>query len=216
MVSGFTKSKEGVAAYSKLGLPYPDEVFDELYEKWLKETSPDDLSKYTQHKEKEVTMIKRIRTAEEKEYLVYSFVHYRLDQALNVKHWWLPQIGKYPLPVPRYETTDITFGKQQRKIAEIISIEVGYSIPFTKKNVDKIKDIGLEYNEKVNYLVEISNGSKISIATYHDLAEGDFDELVHFGKIPTTKQREAWLEGKGQEKDLERLEQVQRVREGRP
>jgi len=215
MVSGFTKSKEGVAAYSKLGLPYPDEVFDELYEKWLQETSADDLSKYTQHKEKEVTMIKRIRTANGNEYLVYSFVHYRLDQALNVKHWWLPQIGKYPLPVPRYETTDITFGKQQRKIAEIISIEVGYSIPFTKKNVDKIKDIGLEYNGKVNYLVEISNGSKISIASYHDLAEGDFDELVHFGKIPTSKQREAWLESKGQEKDMEKLQAIQRLRENR-
>jgi hypothetical protein len=39
MVWGFTKSKEGVAEYSKLGLAYDDELFDELYEKWLRETS---------------------------------------------------------------------------------------------------------------------------------------------------------------------------------
>ena len=97
MVNGYTKSKEGVAAYSKLGLPYPDEVFNGLYEQFLTNTSAGDLSKYTQHKEKEVTMISRIRTGDKgQEYLLYSFVHYRLDQALNVKHWWLPNVGKYP------------------------------------------------------------------------------------------------------------------------
>jgi hypothetical protein len=216
MVSGYTKSKEGVAAYSKLGLPYPDEVFEELYEKWLKETSADELSKYTHHKEKEVTQIVRVRAGDGKEYLLYSFAHCRLDSALNVRDWWLPNIGKYPIPTPRYETTTITFGKQQRRIAEVISVEAAYSIPFSPKNLDKIRDIGLEAGGKVQYLVEIPNGLKTSIATYHDLREEeDFDVLVHFGKIPTSKQREAWLEGSGREKDLERLEQVQRSRENR-
>lgn len=93
MVNGYTKSREGVAAYSKLGLPYP-EVFDELYEKWLKETSADELSKYSHHKEKEVTKIVRVKAGDGNEYLVYSFLRYRLDSALNVKDWWLPNIGK--------------------------------------------------------------------------------------------------------------------------
>jgi hypothetical protein len=215
MVNGYTKSKEGVAAYSKLGLPYPDEVFDELYEKWLKETSADELSKYSHHKEKEVTKIVRVKAGDGKEYLLYSFAHHRLDSALNVKDWWLPNIGKYPIPTPRYETTTITFGKQQRRIAEVISVEAAYSIPFSSKNLDKIREIGLEARGKVQYMVEIHNGFKISNASYHDLAEGNFDELVHFGKIPTSKQREAWLEGKGIEIDAERLEQVHRLRENR-
>lgn len=38
MVTGITKSKEGVAEYKKIGLPYPDSLDDELYEKWLKDT----------------------------------------------------------------------------------------------------------------------------------------------------------------------------------
>jgi len=216
MVWGFTKSPEGVATYSKLGLAYDDELFDGLYEKWLHETSAEeDLPKYSHHKPKEVTMIKRVRTGDNKEYLVYSLVEYRVDSALNVKHWWLPNIGKYPIPIPRYETTTISFGKQDRRIAEVQNIDTGYSIPFTKKNLEKIRDIGLKYNGKVQYMVETSKGIKMSVATYHDLAEGDFEELVHFTKIPTTKQREAWLESSGQEKDVERLEQVQRLRENR-
>jgi hypothetical protein len=64
-------------------------------------------------------------------------------------------------------------------------------------------------------MVENSRGIRNGVATYHDLAEGDFDELVHFTKIPTPKQREVWLEGKGQEKDIERLEEFQRLRENR-
>jgi hypothetical protein len=164
-----------------------------------------------------VTTIKRVRTRDNKEYLVYSMLEYRVDSVLNVLHWWLPIIGKYPIPTPRYQTDVVSFGKQNRKIAEIANIETGYSIPFSKKNLDKIKDIGLEYSGKVQYMVETSRGIRISIATYHDLAEGDFDELVHFAKIPTPKQREAWLERKddamGPENDMEKLEEFQRLRE---
>lgn len=43
MVHGFTKSKAGVAEYKKLGLSYPDSLDDENYEKWLKNTSAEDL-----------------------------------------------------------------------------------------------------------------------------------------------------------------------------
>jgi hypothetical protein len=215
MVWGFTKSEEGVKAYADVGMSYSDEVFDELYEKFLKETSAKDLSKYTHHSTKEVTVIKRVRTRDNKEFLVYSMIEYRLDKALNVKHFWRPNIGRYPIPKPIYETTEMSFGEQKRKIVDISSIETGYSISFTKKNLDNIKNLGLQVDGKVQYMVETSKGIKTSVATYHDLAEGNFEELVHFTKIPTAKQREAWLEGKGQEKDIERLEQVQRLRENR-
>ncbi|MGI0043492.1 MAG: hypothetical protein ACRD47_07255 [Nitrososphaeraceae archaeon] len=222
MVWGFTKSDEGVKAYADIGKEYDYNLFDELYEKWLRETTADNLSKYTHHKTKEVVKIERVKTEEEedgggakgKEYLLYSLIEYRLDAALNVKHWWLPNIGKYPIPIPRWETTSIEFGKVNRRIAEIANIETGFSIPFTKANLDKIRDIGLQPQGKVQYAVGTFNGIKTSVATYDDLRdEEDFEALVHFGKKPTLKQRQAWLEGKGREKDLERLQELQRIRQ---
>jgi hypothetical protein len=214
MVTGFTKQEEGVKAYADIGRPYPDEVFDGLYEEWLRETSADDLSKYSHHKTQEISKIIRVRTKDNKEFLVYSLIEYRLDKALNVKHFWRPNLGRYPIPIPIYATTDITFGKQNRKIVDILNIETGYSIPFTKKNLDKIRDIGLiEPNGKVQYMVENPQGLKTSVATYDDLRnEEDFNALVHFGRSPTTKQREAWLEKEGLEKDLDRLQQIQSSR----
>lgn len=41
MVIGFTKSEEGLREYSKIGLPYPPELQDELYEDWVRKTSAD-------------------------------------------------------------------------------------------------------------------------------------------------------------------------------
>jgi len=80
MVTGYTKQEEGVKAYADIGRPYPDEVFDELHEKWLKENSEKDLSKYTHHSTKEVSVIKRVRTMDNKEFLVYSLTEYRFGQ----------------------------------------------------------------------------------------------------------------------------------------
>jgi hypothetical protein len=216
MVWGFTKSNEGVAEYSKIGKEYDYDLADELYKNWLRETTAEGLSEYTHHKTKEVTKIVRVRAEDGKEYLLYSLIEYRVDVALNVKHWWLPNIGKYPIPTPRYETTSIEFGKFNRRIAEVVNIETGFSIPFTKDNLDKIRDIGLPPQGKVQYIVETFNGIKTSVATHEDLRnEEDFDALVHFGKRPTPKQRQAWLEGKGREKDLEKLQEIQRSRENR-
>jgi hypothetical protein len=214
MVTGYTKQEEGVKAYADIGRPYPDEVCDELYEKFLKETSADELSKYSHHKTQEISMIKRVRTRDNKEFLVYSLIEYRLDKALNVKHFWRPNLGKFPIPIPIYATTDMSFGKQNRKIVDISDIETGYSIPFTKKNLDKIRDIGLiEPNGKVQYMVENPQGLRTTVATYDDLRnEENFDALVHFGRSPTSKQRQAWLEKEGVEKDLDRLQQIQSSR----
>jgi hypothetical protein len=57
-----------------------------------------------------------------------------------------------------YRIKQAPFGKQEREISEIISMETGYSIPFTKKNLDKIVKMGLEYQGKVSYMVQTVNG----------------------------------------------------------
>jgi hypothetical protein len=82
MVTGFTKSKEGEAQYSKIGVPggYQNNVEDVEYENWLENTSAENLKDYSKHSEKEVTQISRHMVGNQ-EFLSYSFVHYRLDRA---------------------------------------------------------------------------------------------------------------------------------------
>lgn len=212
MVTGFTKSPEGVAEYSKIGLPYPDETFDLEYEKWLKNTTAENLSNYTEHKEKEVNKFFRVRGRDNKEYLVYSFVHYRLDEALNCVHRSQPDIGIYPIPRPRYTVSYGAFGKQERHIAEVMQNDKGYSIPFTRENVEKIKDMGLQLEGKVSYLLLSPNGNKMSVATYEDFRDGRYDELLAFSKIPTERQRQRWLEEGGTAKNEEEQAQLLRMR----
>lgn len=61
MVSGFTRSEDGVREYKKIGLSYPNEMDDNLYEDWLTKTTAEDLNRYTSHKEKELRSIRIVK-----------------------------------------------------------------------------------------------------------------------------------------------------------
>ena len=197
MVNGFCKSEEGVKEYQKLNVSYPTDLQDELYDKWLSETNGDLklMAQYTHHKEKEVNQISRKRVGN-KEYLVYSFMHYRLDPALNVTHRSRSGIGTYPLPRGHYHIDQGQYGKQTRVLDFVENVETGYSIPFSKKNLEKILNIGLQSEGKVGLGID-TGVTRISIATLEDFMNGEFSELAHFGKIPTPEQRRRWLEEEG-------------------
>jgi hypothetical protein len=169
MVTGFTKSKGGEKEYSKLGTSYPNNLDDESYEAWLKDTSADNLKEYSEHNEKEVTQIYRHKVGDG-ECITYSYSHYRLDKALNETHRFRSDIGKYPIPRGRFSVTHGDFGKQTRKLEEVIAIDVGYSIPFSKKNLEKIKNIGFRADGKTSYAVVTSIGLPITVRTLGDFS----------------------------------------------
>jgi hypothetical protein len=212
VVQQFIKSPEGVAQYKKIGQSYPSEIMDDLYEEqFLKETTADPkmLAKYgSGHKPIEVVSITRKKTSEGKEYLYYSKTEYRLDKALNLKHWFYSGHGKYPIPHGRYEIVHKDFGETERVLREILSVETGYSIPFTPKNLDKIRDLGLSIEGKTQYYLETPNGLTLWVATYNDLRNGQFDELAHFSRIPTPLQRKIWLDTQGIEQDEKELDKL--------
>ena len=155
-----------------------------MYEEYLRDTSADPklMAEHGEgHKPIEVSKIIRKKISQDgPEYIVYSQTEYRLDKALNVKHWFLPNIGLYPIPKGRYEIEHLDFGKQRRVFKELMGIDTGYSIPFSKENMDKIHDLGLNKEGKTQYIVEVPNGLKFSVATYEDLRNGDFDELCAY------------------------------------
>ena len=197
MVNGFDKQPEGVKEYQKLNIPYPNHLQDELYEKWISETNGDPklMAQYTHHKEKEVINIHRKRVGD-KEFLIYSFMHYRLDPALNVTSRSRSAIGEYPIPRGHYSIAHGAFGKESRTLDYVENIDTGYSIPFSKKNLQKILDIGLQSEGKVGLGID-TGMIRITVATLEDFMNGDFAELAHFGKIPTSEQRRRWLEEEG-------------------
>ena len=81
-------------------------------------------------------------------------------------------------------------------------IESAYSIPWTRANLKKIiKETGLPpaamADIKVQYSVRAPNGMRLTVETLEDLMYGKYDELLHFGRIPTEQERKQWLEKQG-------------------
>jgi hypothetical protein len=52
-------------------------------------------------------------------------------------------------------------------------------------------------SDKVNFSLITETGFRIGVASYDDLRNGDYDELLHFGRIPTDAQRKVWMEKEG-------------------
>ena len=197
MVDGFDKQPEGIKEYQKLNISYPNHLQDELYDKWVSETNGDPklMSQYTHHEEKEVNSISRKKVGD-KEFLVYSFIHYRLDPALNITHRTRSGIGTYPIPRGHYHIDQGQYGKQTRVFDYVENIDTGYSIPFSKKNLQKILDMGLQSEGKIGLGVD-TGVIRVSINTLEDFMNGSYEELCHFGKIPTPEQRRKWIEQEG-------------------
>jgi hypothetical protein len=217
MVSDFIKSPEGIAEYEKIGQAYPMEFLEEHYENDFLKNTTNDPKLLAEHgggrKPVEVANMFRKKTREGGEYIYYGQTEYRLDKALNLKHWFTSRIGMYPIPRGRYEMVHRDFGQVERVLREVEGVDTGYSIPFTKENLDKIRDLGLQHEGKTTYYVEAINGLKFSVATYEDLRNGDFDELVHFNKIPTPLQRRIWQDSQGIVQDQKMVDELKNTRD---
>jgi hypothetical protein len=142
---------------------------------------------------------------------VYAYSQRRLDEALNVVDFYVPQVGMYPIPIPHYRIIPgQKFGKQEREIDSISSVETAYSIPFSKQAIEKIKAISLA--DRVSYTITTPNGLRTQVQTFQDLRDGEFSELLQFTRIPTEAQRRRWLEDNGKEGDLAMEQEILRKR----
>jgi hypothetical protein len=215
MVTGFIKTKEGIEEYSKLDLPYPEELWDTDYDKWVADTNLSELPKYSKHLPIEVVRITRLKTGEDKEYITYCATEYRLDKALNLRHRFRSGFGEYPVPRPIYSIEQGDFGVQNRKVVEVQSIDKGYSIPYSPEAIDKIKSIGLQIEGQIQYQVISPNGLTVTVASYSDLRDGNFDELCAFGHIPSHAQRDQWLKEGGSTATDKKLRDVKLQRDNK-
>jgi hypothetical protein len=218
-VSDFVKSPEGVKEYEKLGMPYPDWLWDTMYEQdFLKDSSnsPTLMKKYGEgHKPIEVTQIFRKRLENGKEYLYYSQYEYRVDKALSLKHWWTPRHGTYPIPRGSYQQIKQDYDeKPKRVLKDILSVDTGYSIPFSPETLDKIRDLGTPRDHKVQYYLDVGNGTSRPVDSYESLRNEDFDVLFHFGRTPKPLELKIWKESNGIVEDEEMKQDLRNYRAG--
>jgi hypothetical protein len=204
-------SEEGQKAWDEIKLPYPKTVWDAKYEQFHGKTkhSPDDLNLAT------IGNLRRVLVGE-KEYLVFDLTERRVDNLGNDKHYYRSNIGMYSIPIPQYRMVEDAEGYKERKVVGTAGIRTGYSIPFTKENVEKLVKKGWITPEDPKELTK-RNGKRIETAAKHkaairdtndftrysitsegnrvhrtipshkDFIEGTFDELWNFGKAHVSK-----------------------------
>jgi hypothetical protein len=213
MVTGYIATEEASKNWQEItGKPYPRSINDEQYEQWINDTTTENMSKYTRHKPVEIKQIRRLRTETGEEYLYFNAMEYRIDKATNLSHRWRPGQGRIAVPIPQWAIEYGDFGKERRYVKDILGVETKYVIPYEgPKSVDKILDLGMPLDGKVQYAVESHNGIRVGVSDRKGFAVGKWEELFHFSAIPNETQKRIWLEsGGGLQADRERMEEARR------
>lgn len=182
MPSGFFKSQEGVDAYNAIQRPYDDTVDDLRYEKILKQTNN---SPHSAKNKKAVRVMVRVVADDGNDYLKYDEHEVRYD-AIGAPHeTYKPNLGTYPIPISQ-PTLDYGTDGVAREVVNgpIVNIETGYSIPFTKENVDKIHAMAndISYSQRTQYILKV-DGRKFTIKKYEDFRDLTVEELRNGGKV---------------------------------
>jgi hypothetical protein len=232
--SWYYKSDEQVAAYKAIGLQHPDQVFDQNYNEFLMKTakSPEELNQNIIHS------MARVQTETGEEKLVYQITERRFDGLGNEHNFFRSNLGMFYRPLPEYRMRKDQFGYEEKYVHSVKGRRVQYSLPFNKKNVEKLRgnchteQEMLEAAEKREKLAEDSkmvvntsagsggattyvlkkNGFRgtMQIVSYEDWLTGDFNTLWKYGKAnPTKDEREKLDEYNGTAAAAMRMSQQQ-------
>jgi hypothetical protein len=184
----YFKSEESLREYEKIGQPYPQETYDKWYDDFLK------LTRATKEKDIKIEIhnMKRYILKSGEQYIVHDETTTKFDPLGNRKSFYRGGIGKFPIPIPHYEIkVNPEEGYSKAKIITgIDSVDVGYSIPFDKPNIDRL----LKYTDgNTQYSIskqDYQSGKRFTIASLHDWIEGDIIELLRFGHIASSYEKQ--------------------------
>lgn len=179
----YWKSKEGLKEYEKLGKPYENTVWDTDYEQFVNKTRGSDTEGKTK---RQVVRITRLQAADGGEYIVYDEKETRYDGLGNASKRFRDNLGTYPIPQGQREIYYDENNNQATRLVSITNIETGYSIPFNKAKLDELHKNAVDNVPqragRTQYFVQRINDPPTTVQTYQDLKEGDFEELMKYGK----------------------------------
>jgi hypothetical protein len=166
--------------HQKIGQTYEQTEFDKHYEFVLKQIEGDPGKKET------ITRMTRIMVTPGEEYIVYDHSWEGRNPIGSFLKVSQQNVGVYPRFEPIYERfiqEDNTYG--QRLISK--NTNVGYYIRFTKDKAEELhklcNDMFARANARTAYYVVPDGGTKITVASYQDWLNGEFEDLYHNGRI---------------------------------
>jgi hypothetical protein len=177
----FFKSKEGTEAFKEVGLEYRSEMWDQHYDDFLQKI------RRTPEKDRvrKIQTLKRVVLTEGEEseqYIVHDLLEEGKDPLGNVKAFYRGGIGCFHIPIPKYVLKVNDDGDKERVTSGIEGLKIGYSIPFTKENIERISKY---VTKNTQFVIALGNqGShtkRITVNTLEDLKLGEAEELVRFG-----------------------------------
>lgn len=137
MTRDYFKSPEGLAEYEKINWPYPQEMYDDWYDKFLK------LTKNTKEKDYKIYIqnMKRLILKTGEEFILHDMSERKLDPLGNVKTFYRGNVGKYGKPIPHFEIkVNAEEGYVKEKyVSHLDMIEDCYSIKYTAENIDRLQ-----------------------------------------------------------------------------
>lgn len=188
----FFKSKEGVEAFSKVGLPYENAMWDNDYEAFLRTTK-----KTTEKDAKaEIQNLLRMALPNGEQYIVYDLAETRYDNLGNRKQFFRSNIGLFHSPVPEYKIRMNDDYEKETYTAGYTDIETKYSIPFTVKKADELQKL---CSDKTAYLISLGRykeGRRIRCDSFEDWKEGEPLELNRFGHRASAHEKQLMLDEK--------------------
>jgi hypothetical protein len=149
----YWESPEAIEAYKSVGLTYQKTVWDYNYKQFLEKTreSPEELnqkiilnvrrvqSPFVDEKHNKDIEDEAVLSGEKlREYITCDMLERRVDALGNEHSFYRSNLGLYPIPIPRYRMTKDDMGYEKRVTAGTMGDRKGYSILFTKENVDKL------------------------------------------------------------------------------
>lgn len=179
----FNDSEAQRKEYQKVGQPYEETEEDKHYKFILKQLENDPNKKET------ISAMTRIAVGPNEEFIVY---HHKWEGINPIgSHVSVTQtnVGIYGHFEPIYERfiqEDNTYG--QRLISK--NTTVAYSIPFTKETADNLhklcNDVSAKSGLRTKYYIMPDGGTKITVNSYKDWRDGEYEDLHENGKITTT------------------------------
>jgi len=166
--------------YQKMGQVYEETEEDKYYKQILREIENDP------NKKERISSMTRILVSPGEEYIVYHHSWEGINPIGSFRKTTQTNVGMYGHFEPIYERfiqEDNTFG--QRLVSK--NTDTAYFIPFTKEKAEELhklcNDAVAKPSARTSYYVMPEGGTKITIPSYKDWLNGEFDDLYEHGKI---------------------------------
>lgn len=175
----FNDSEALRAEYAKLGETYEDSEPGKHWKAVIKQIDADPDKKET------IQEMTRVAITPTEEYIVYHHMWHGKNPIGSYISDSQTNVGVYPKFEPIYErfiNEDNTYS--QRLISK--NTTIGYFIPFNKENAEDLhklcNDISMKAGQKTHYYIMPEGGTKITVDSYQDWLNGDFETLQATGK----------------------------------